>query len=124
MMAKKAKDKSIQQWLIPHLRNISRMWPQKQIALDRSKIRVAIGKFKNGNTEYRTKFKCAGCEDIFDRDEVQVDHIEPMIDPKVGFVDWNNIIDRLFCDSNGLQVLCRCCHISKSNVENSERKKK
>lgn len=50
----------------------------------------------------------------------QLDHIEPVVDPKEGFRDWNNWIDRLFL--NRMQYLCKPCHKSKSLDENLIRK--
>lgn len=47
----------------------------------------------------------------------QVDHKEPIVDPKKGFVDWNSVIERLFCEANGLQVLCHECHSAKTADE-------
>lgn len=111
----------LKKWLVPHLRNIARQWPEKNKARDRAKIRVAVGHFKNGKIEYRTMFKCAGCQENFIREETAVDHIFPVVEV-TGFVDWNTYVSRLFCDSASLQVLCNFCHTSKSNCENTERR--
>ena len=46
-----------------------------------------------------------------------VDHIEPVIDPKVGFVDWNTYMDRMFVEEDGLQLLCHSCHTKKTQQE-------
>lgn len=46
-----------------------------------------------------------------------VDHIKPVVDPAVGFVDWNTIIERMFCEIDNLQVLCKECHDIKSKEE-------
>jgi 5-methylcytosine-specific restriction endonuclease McrA len=46
-----------------------------------------------------------------------VDHIVPIVDPAVGFVSWDSVIDRMFCDSSNLQLLCRACHKIKSQEE-------
>jgi len=51
------------------------------------------------------------------KNNVFVDHIVPIIDPKVGFVDWNTVIERMFCEKENLQVLCKSCHERKSNDE-------
>ena len=48
---------------------------------------------------------------------VFIDHIEPVIDPKEGFVGWNEIIERMFCEAEALQVLCRECHTAKTKDE-------
>lgn len=49
--------------------------------------------------------------------DVQVDHIEPIIDPEIGFVDWNTVVERMFCEKHNLQVLCKGCHASKTQQE-------
>jgi len=46
-----------------------------------------------------------------------VDHIDPVIDPAVGFVDWNIYIDRMFVEEDGLQLLCHSCHTKKTQQE-------
>ena len=46
-----------------------------------------------------------------------VDHIEPIIDPAVGFTTWDECIQRMFCEVDNLQVLCANCHEIKSNIE-------
>lgn len=56
-----------------------------------------------------------------------VDHEPPIIDPEVGFVSWDEVIDRMFAEKEGLQVLCHACHTEKSNKERaiaSERRRK
>lgn len=52
-----------------------------------------------------------------------VDHIDPVIDPEVGFIDWNEVIARMFCEKDGLQVLCHDCHSRKTADEREKRKK-
>ena len=46
-----------------------------------------------------------------------VDHIEPIVDPEVGFVDWDTFIERLFCEEDNLQLLCGFCHDQKTLKE-------
>lgn len=46
-----------------------------------------------------------------------VDHIEPIIDPATGFTTWDECIERMFCDSSNLQLLCKQCHSAKSQEE-------
>lgn len=57
-----------------------------------------------------------------------VDHIDPVV-PITGFLktkgflgyDWDLVIRRLFCEIEGLQVLCKPCHKLKTADERSER---
>lgn len=46
-----------------------------------------------------------------------VDHIEPIVDPAVGFTTWDDCIERMFCEADNLQVLCKECHDKKTNEE-------
>lgn len=54
---------------------------------------------------------------------VLVDHIEPVV-PTDGWTSWDDIILRMFCEEDGLQVLCRDCHNLKTADEREERKNK
>jgi 5-methylcytosine-specific restriction endonuclease McrA len=65
------------------------------------------------------KYKCAHCGKIFRRKEIEVDHRVA-----VGkFVSFDLFIERLFCDSSGLDVVCKGCHKSKSKKDSADRKK-
>lgn len=70
----------------------------------------------------RGRWMCAYCKAVFTRKEIQVDHKKPVIDPKTGFTTWDNFINRLFCDSDEMQVLCKSCHSVKTKIENESRK--
>lgn len=76
----------------------------------------------------RGLYKCDCCGEevpptIFDEDKrkrvknVYVDHIIPIIDPAVGFTTWDDCVERMFCDSSNLQLLCKKCHSEKSQEE-------
>ena len=58
------------------------------------------------------------------RNNAAVDHINPVVEPEVGFVDWNTYIDRMFLEIKGYQVLCYKCHAEKTAAERKRRKKK
>lgn len=53
-------------------------------------------------------WKCEKCNAITDSPDV--DHIIPVGSYKNG---WDDLIERMFCDSDGLQVLCKKCHKEK-----------
>ncbi len=57
------------------------------------------------------------------KNNVFVDHITPIVDPAIGFVDWNQTIKRMFCEADGLQVLCGPCHSLKTKDERDATKK-
>ena len=69
----------------------------------------------------RGLYKCAHCGGGFKRAEINIDHIQPVIDPLTGFVDWNTFIERLYCGVDGLQILCEPCHQTKTTEENRRR---
>jgi len=54
---------------------------------------------------------------------VIVDHCEPVINPKRGFVSWDELINRLFVEAERLQILCHACHLEKTKDERQCRTK-
>lgn len=48
---------------------------------------------------------------------VHVDHIHPVIDPAKGFESWDKVVERLFCEEDGLRVLCAACHKTVTDEE-------
>lgn len=103
------------------LRAASRRWPPKYKALSTAYVSKKINK-KTGKMAMH--YKCARCAKLFVATGVQVDHILPVVDPKTGFSTWDVFIDRLFCEKENLQVLCRPCHKEKTEQEKLERKQK
>lgn len=101
------------------LRTLSRKWPQKYEAIKNAlvgrKLDPATGKLSN-------RYRCAGCAKIFKLADVQVDHIDPVVSIEDGFIDWNEYISRMFCEADGLQVLCSACHSTKTQNERKQRK--
>lgn len=69
-------------------------------------------------------YRCAACQKLYVASDVQVDHILPVVDPKKGFVSWDDFINRIFCEIESLQVMCKPCHKIKTDQEKLERKKK
>jgi 5-methylcytosine-specific restriction endonuclease McrA len=104
-------------FLISGLRRISYRFPPRTQCMQQARVE-------------RGKYRCAHCKSVVGRQEVQVDHVEPVIDPAVGFPvtetgadDWNSFIARLLPARSGWQVLCKPCHHQKSAAENARRKK-
>jgi 5-methylcytosine-specific restriction endonuclease McrA len=77
-------------------------------------VSIAKQKARKG----RGRYECADCKEIFAEKATQVDHIAPVVDPLVGFVDLSTFATRLFCDDSNLQVLCLSCHSKKTANEN------
>jgi 5-methylcytosine-specific restriction endonuclease McrA len=79
----------------------------------------------------RGEYFCAGCRQTVPASikvggrrtkNVHVDHILPIIDPDVGFTTYDDLIERMFCESDNLQVLCTECHDIKTNDEKARAK--
>ena len=79
----------------------------------------------------RGEYLCAGCQQTVPASikvggrrtkNVHVDHILPIIDPDVGFTSYDDLIERMFCEADNLQVLCTECHDIKTNDEKARAK--
>lgn len=103
------------------LRAASRRWPPKYKALKEA----FVGRKLNAKTgKLAMHYTCAACKKLYVATDVQVDHIKPVVDPKKGFVSWDVYINRMFCEIEDLQVMCKPCHKVKTDSEKLERKKK
>ena len=103
------------------LRAASRRWPPKYAALKAA----FVGRKVNAKTgKMAMHYKCSECTKLYVATDVQVDHIKPVVDPKKGFVSWDVYINRIFCEIEDLQVMCKPCHKVKTDLEKAERKKK
>lgn len=71
----------------------------------------------------RGLYLCAICKGSFKNKDIKLDHIDPVVDVKTGFVDFDTYIDRMFCEADNFQVCCRGCHDTKSSLEREMRKK-
>ena len=43
--------------------------------------------------------------------------VEPITDPAVGFTNWHDYVENMFCEVDNLQVLCLACHKIKCQEE-------
>ena len=100
------------------LRSASQRWPPRYQALNNAKVGKKINWKTNRLAEHYT---CNSCNKEFPAKEVQVDHIQPII-PVTGFTTWDEVISRMFCEADNLQVLCKPCHLVKTQVERLQAK--
>lgn len=126
-MAKTQKTRANNTWtesrffsfLRSNLRRASVKWPPIHAAKKDAR-RAYEGPDKNRKWEYQ----CAICKGWFKGTDTQVDHIEPAGSLK-SFEDLQGFVERLFCEKDGLQVLCKTCHKNeKTDKENESRRKK
>lgn|ERR1035437_460156 len=94
----------LKRFLIPLLRRKSLYYPERNRALQLSRIDRGL-------------FRCQNCQQGFGRKEVHVDHIQSVVSVKDGWTTWDNYINRLFVPAEQLQVLCIACHSSKTLIE-------
>lgn len=104
-------------FIVAVLRNGSRRWPPKYNVLNAAKTEKKVNK-KTGRIAQH--YKCNICSGEFPAKEIQVDHIQPVVDPLVGFKDWNTFIRRLFCEEKNLQAVCKVCHKEKTKKEKTQ----
>lgn len=73
----------------------------------------------------RDLYECAGCARLFKSDEVHVDHIQPVFDPRKRVpaeeTDYTQLVHRMFCEIENLQILCHTCHGIKTENERKQR---
>lgn len=106
-------------WVIGFIRRAFVRWEPRRKALKEA----SVGRKTNKKTgRLAEHFICSDCGKDFVQRDVQVDHIQPVVDPDEGFVDLEHYFDRMFCDTDNLQILCRECHKDKTREENRKRK--
>lgn len=96
-------------WVKGVLRRASLSWPARAECIRLARVD-------------RGQYKCAMCGEIFKQKEIQVDHINPVVDAVDGFTGWDDYITSLFCDVENLAAVCRNCHDSKTQMEVQMRK--
>ncbi len=120
---KKWTDAKFKGWIISLLRRGTMKFPPRNECLKAAKTEKKINE-KTGRMAQH--FKCAGCGGECTSTNVVADHISPVVDPDVGFIDWNTYIERMFCPVDNLQVLCNngenSCHHKKTKQEREWRK--
>ena len=101
-------------------------WPVKYEAVKRAYVRDGT----NPETGRKCKLhRCACCGSLFPQSKMFADHIDPVI-PINGFsgnnlhlgYDWAKVIQRLYCEVDNYQALCKDCHDVKSQSERQQRK--
>ena len=90
------------------LRQMSRRYPP----IARQVLNQARRSSQSANKRLKWEYQCKSCENWFPRKEVNLDHIEPC-GKMVCLDDLAGYVGRMFCEPDGLQVLCTECHKSK-----------
>ena len=93
------------QFLRSGLRRMSMRWPP----IARDAIQAARRPYVGPNKRQKWEFQCSQCGLWNMRKNVQVDHIEECGTLK-SWQDFATFAERLFCEVDGLRVLCSVCH--------------
>lgn len=128
-MARKKKPVNRKSWIRQRLRRISLRWPARNNVLKASR-RELPRKIKKDGTPYKRpnfEYQCNMCKGWFRSSDVQVDHINPVMDlnssPELSEAEWiGEFAVSLLCWEDNLQILCENCHDIKTLDENEIRK--
>ena len=70
----------------------------------------------------RNQYTCVLCKQVVGNKDIKIDHIEPVVDPALGFQGYDEFIKRLFVELDGYQAICITCHQIKTNNERQRRR--
>lgn len=101
-------------FVISALRSATRRYPPRNKVLKKAFVRRQLSKVSNRMAMH---YRCAMCKKLFTSTNVQIDHIIPVVDPVKGFVSWDEYINRMYCEEDNFQVLCKPCHLKKTKKE-------
>ena len=101
------------------LRAGARRWQPKYDTLNAAKTEKKINERTGRIAQH---YRCAHCLQEFTSKDMEVDHVQPVVNPLTGFESWDVFIDRLFCEQDNLQAICKSCHKIKTKQEKTIRK--
>lgn len=62
------------------------------------------------------------CGQLLKKNQTQMDHVIPVVDPEKGWNGFDSFVDRLYVNADMWQRLCETCHSVKTKNENLIRK--
>lgn len=99
------------------LRQKSRWWkPITQAKIDARRA------YKGSNKRQKYEYQCNKCKKWYPDKQINVDHIQPAGELNTAN-DLPGFVERLFCETDNLQVLCTTCHDKKTKAEKLKKKK-
>lgn len=99
------------QFIRSGLRQTAVRWPPRSEVL-----KHARRKYNGPDKRRKWEYQCSECERWLKQKEVQVDHRLPC--GKLNrWEDVERFMRRLFCEIDGLQVICKQCHERKTRGE-------
>jgi 5-methylcytosine-specific restriction endonuclease McrA len=127
--------KTIKKPRVPKIRNSGTMTESAFWSMIRSTLRqksrwwkpiseckkLAQRAYKGSNKRQKWEYKCNECKNWFKGDEINVDHIKPAGSLNCAS-DLPIFVEKLFCEVDNLQVLCKTCHDKKTKLEKINKK--
>jgi len=83
-------------------------------------VKINNRRIKKGSKRF--EYQCEACRGWFPNSQIEVDHINPAGSLKT-FDDLPGFVERLFCEEDNLQLICKPCHLKKTKEERSRRSK-
>lgn len=100
------------QTFVAMIRNLLRRQSMKWKPI-RDCLEAAKRPSESHNPRLKWEYQCDHCGEWFPRKEVEVDHIKGT-GGLLALIDLPNFIESLFCEIEGLRVLCTRCHDNKT----------
>ncbi len=116
----KRKQYTWQEWVCTRLRGFFIQAMRRRFLF--SPLRAEALKRARVEEKGKTLYRCAISKKLYTVDQVKVDHRDPVVDPKTGWVDYNTFMARLFCSPDNLQIISKVEHEKKTKKEQKERK--
>ena len=130
-MAKIKNKTHLKNRIIQLLRKLTWSWQPIADAENEAKVDAALfecnicgkyvykGKSKKNLKKLQDKYP----KKIVEMGTVYKDHINPVIEPgkKTKDLTFDEIIDRMFCEKDNIQCLCKTCHDKKTEEERTKR---
>tara|TARA_R100001086_G_scaffold249698_1_gene190428 strand:+ start:3275 stop:3667 length:393 start_codon:yes stop_codon:yes gene_type:complete len=116
--------------IISSLRKLTYSWPARNEVKKRAKVDAALfqceicttycyeGKSEDNLKKLQEKYP----DKTVVKRKMAIDHIDPVFPMIKGWqFNWDDIINNMFCDEDGLQCICSECHDEKTKIENEQR---
>lgn len=131
-MDKKKRDRLLKGRILSALRKLT--WSWEPINNARAKAKVApstwecsqCGKWCYGGKSKNSleKLREDNPDKVVEMETNYADHIEPIVSIEKDYVwSWDVIVNRMFCEEEHIQILCKTCNKEKTNKENELRRK-
>lgn len=104
---------------------IRRVFSRSELRLSVLKSAITTRIKDENRTRVKTWYVCFQCYKPFAGYEMQIDHVIPIVrvNETLQELDFNILVDRIWCDKDNLQAICLTCHKQKSKLENTERRR-